>query len=295
MLLLINLLRKNYINLLKTNKVKDTLININQILFDFDDINDLNNFIVKKALEIVDNGEKGDFVVVTEDKRQVKEYSSHKDNVYKFLIKVDGKLYGVLSIYLKRGYRLKEKDILLMKYFTKEVEYIIGNYIRFNKMFDLYRYDGLTDLYNRDYFSQVLEAFVKKKIPFSMVLFDLDEFKEINDKYGHNAGDKIIRHFAKTIKKSMRHTDLIARYGGDEFIGVFFNTNEKNLHKRIADISKKFEKKPLNINVNNVILDFSYGIANFPNDATEIKELIEIADRKMYAFKNSKKNYSIDL
>jgi len=92
--------------------------------------------------------------------------------------------------------------------------------------------DGLTGLYNRRFFQETLanhiEAAVRYGRELSLVLFDIDHFKQINDQSGHPAGDKVLKHFADQLRKTARHADIVCRIGGDEFAVLLPETSKTN-------------------------------------------------------------------
>lgn len=149
--------------------------------------------------------------------------------------------------------------------------------------------DGLTGLYNHSYFY----SYLRKKLSsledeeVSIILLDLDDFKQINDTYGHSFGDHILREIAQLIKSSIRNTDIACRYGGDEFVIVLPGMSKqaaKEVAERLLNGFKnaKFEK--------GVMLTTSIGIATFPEDGKDVDELFEKADNALYISKNLGKN-----
>jgi diguanylate cyclase (GGDEF)-like protein len=147
--------------------------------------------------------------------------------------------------------------------------------------------DDLSGLYNRRYLKEkeipILKASIKKNVPFSLAWFDLDHFKEVNDIHGHIKGDEVIREFAQFLRDSLRNTDILIRYGGDEFICILPNTTQQDaawICQRILNSCKEKEIGGLNIMM-------SIGIAAHPDDGTDIDELLQIADAALYDAKRS--------
>lgn len=165
-----------------------------------------------------------------------------------------------------------------------------------DKILYLSRHDDLTNIYNRRHFEELFlnsieEALTKDK-SFSLVYFDIDNLKIANDELGHHAGDQAILTFSKVIKDNIRETDLFARYGGDEFIVVFFNIEKQLIKERIKNIENQLENNPIYNNDERFFVKFSYGISNFPDDANEFRELIKIADERMYLDKKHIKKWA---
>ncbi|MGM0378254.1 MAG: GGDEF domain-containing protein [Bacillota bacterium] len=146
--------------------------------------------------------------------------------------------------------------------------------------------DNLTKTLNKDGILRKITDFIQDKQinKFSIIFFDIDDFKSINDTYGHNIGDKSLKTLSNTILKTKRSIDFIGRYGGDEFIIILKNaTIEQTL-----DIGKRYQK---NINRNsNPKFTVSMGISTYPEDGKTIKSLLNIADQGLYKSKEKGKN-----
>ncbi len=162
---------------------------------------------------------------------------------------IDSTIYGVLSVDSCDKDAFNQDDIRMMEYFTSEMALVIKNSRLISKAFHMSKYDSLTNVHNRHYFEDMAGvAFneIKRyggKLHF--VLFDLDNFKIINDTYGHESGDRVLKEFAETIKTSIRGSDLFARYGGDEFIAYFRNSDIKDIENKILTIKEKFNQNSL--------------------------------------------------
>ncbi len=157
--------------------------------------------------------------------------------------------------------------------------------------------DPLTRLLNKEAWKEQLHKEIyrgkRQDNGFSVLFFDLDNFKEINDKYGHIKGDEILQDVAKKLRQTCRGYDLIGRFGGDEFVILFPETNAKMAHlvaKRIRNILHESVK----VETKNAGVYISYGIASFPTDGKHTKDLITVADKRMYEFKNKNKDKEND-
>jgi diguanylate cyclase (GGDEF)-like protein len=153
--------------------------------------------------------------------------------------------------------------------------------------------DGLTGLYNRKAFNVRLhdaqKALNANGEPFSVVLFDVDKFKWINDNFGHVAGDKVLKQVAQCLLETFRKNDFIARFGGDEFAVVVEGLSEEMARKRIVKFQENFQKKRfVSRSTGNIDVTISAGIAQ--SVAGEVVEdIINRADKDMYTFKKNKK------
>jgi diguanylate cyclase (GGDEF)-like protein len=146
--------------------------------------------------------------------------------------------------------------------------------------------DDLTNLYNRRYLKVLqknIQKFRNTNIPFSLVIVDIDHFKDINDTHGHQKGDKIIKEFAHFLKDTLRVTDTVVRYGGDEFICLMPHAQRKEVHQIYARILDRCKKKKFD----NLNISISVGVASYPEDGEEFEELLKIADYSLYDAKRS--------
>lgn len=156
-------------------------------------------------------------------------------------------------------------------------------------------HDNLTGLYNRIALDQRLDDEIQRasryKSPLSIFMVDIDNFKSINDTYGHHIGDMALRHLAKILKLLVRKMDYVARYGGEEFIVICPETpllKAQELAERIRILVSEY---PFHIEDNYKLnLTVSIGVATFPEHANSLQALMKVADASMYAAKQSGRN-----
>ncbi|KTD67799.1 GGDEF/EAL domain-containing sensory box protein [Legionella steelei] len=155
----------------------------------------------------------------------------------------------------------------------------------------LARFDQLTNLPNSMYFKQHLNEIINSlasNYRATIFFIDLDNFKYVNDCYGHNIGDRLLLEVSRRLQISFREGDFIARIGGDEFIAVVLHTEDEKIPQLIAQrIIQEAEEK---IQFENIELScpLSIGLATYPTDAQEVTELLIKADQAMYAAKKIK-------
>jgi len=156
------------------------------------------------------------------------------------------------------------------------------------------RVDGLTGLYNHKFFHELLNAEIARanryKYSFSLIMIDIDDFKKVNDNYGHQSGDIILKEIASIFKSFVRRTDPAVRYGGDEFAIILSQTAKQ--HGRVfADrIVKGVADSNLKGFPHNETITVSVGLAGYPDDANTEESLIRKADEALYQAKKMGKN-----
>ena len=146
--------------------------------------------------------------------------------------------------------------------------------------------DGLTGLYNRRYFQQALDReFARAKrynTDLSLAMFDIDHFKKLNDTYGHQFGDKVLAEIAKIIKASLRRTDYVTRYGGEEFVVILPETSLERTAIPIERLRKHIEQEDFRYGETPVRVTVSIGIANITPSVVSEKDLLKRADMALY-------------
>ena len=156
-------------------------------------------------------------------------------------------------------------------------------------------HDILTNIPNRVLFNELLDHAIasakRNKNNFALMIIDFDEFKPVNDSYGHFAGDLLLKEAAKRMKNCIRETDTIGRIGGDEFVVLLPTISKKNDAMHIAEKIRKVLNEPFNLeNYPTIKISSSIGIAIYPEDGTNKIDLAKNADTAMYASKEKGKN-----
>jgi diguanylate cyclase (GGDEF)-like protein len=153
--------------------------------------------------------------------------------------------------------------------------------------------DGLTGLLNHTTLKNQLDLEVdraaRNRVPLSFAMLDLDHFKKINDTYGHSTGDQVLKTLARMLGQYLRRTDIIGRYGGEEFAVILPNTTNQTALKVLDQARTNFAQIKQESDLNEFQCTFSCGIATFP-DFTEQKHLNEAADKALYAAKHRGRN-----
>jgi len=144
-------------------------------------------------------------------------------------------------------------------------------------------HDILTNLYNRDFFEKMVNKLILEKKEFCLIFMDLDNFKYVNDTHGHKTGDMILIRVAKIIKYFLKGKDLVARFGGDEFVIAIVDCRKKEALRIMEQIRNEIKGTLKKYNITS-----SIGIACFPQDGDNYETLVKLADKKMYKAKEKK-------
>ncbi len=149
--------------------------------------------------------------------------------------------------------------------------------------------DPLTGLYNRDFVFENLEKVFERvkrgdESPYCIAYIDLDKFKHINDKYGHQEGDRILMEIARELSRNFRKGDILGRIGGDEFLALIYRCEPEMVEHRLKTIKERIMHNPDYRGIS-----LSYGVVRMTGDDTSVDSLIMKADKKMYDMKRSSK------
>jgi two-component system, cell cycle response regulator len=156
--------------------------------------------------------------------------------------------------------------------------------------------DELTRLLNRREFSRILNEEFDRSVrfnrPFTLVMVDIDHFKKINDTYGHQGGDEVLRHVASLLAGQVRTVDRVARYGGEEFALIMVETDAKGASENVKRLGVLLAETPCVIEEKNLTIPvtLSAGVASSLTDAHSANELVEVADKALYAAKKGGRN-----
>lgn len=154
--------------------------------------------------------------------------------------------------------------------------------------------DYLTGICNRRAFMNTLKDFFENQDlykKFALILLDIDNFKRINDEFGHDAGDLVLKDVADVLKKYLRPEDIPARFGGEEFAVIVANANKEVAYKVAERLRKVIETRHVKVN-EDTIIDYtaSFGVATVDDNIKSVEELIKKADENLYKAKNNGKN-----
>ncbi len=200
-------------------------------------------------------------------------------------LKTEEKVFAVLCLYTRPDITVSEDYHELLESIGNQVGVAVERSLAYSELKEVSLHDPLTGLPNRrlmeDCLQQELSLFHRYKREFSIIMADIDHFKNYNDQFGHAAGDKLLCSIAKIMQDTVRDSDLVARYGGEEFLLVLPETNS-------IDAVLVAEKVRHNIELNCEVC-ISCGVAEFRTKMT-LSGLIEIADKALYSAKESGRN-----
>ena len=263
----------------------------NKKFFDFIGIENVNEFNtnIKQICKLF-SSEEGYYYFQSDDDlcclSKVKQ-----DNVDDLLVKIKNKNNKYFIFKLK-----------ITTYLFKDVKHFVltlTDVTDLKKQADLLKYqashDSLTKLINRSEFNHILKHEIHRHIRYShnfvLVMFDIDFFKKINDTYGHDIGDEVLINLSKLVRNSLRETDVVARWGGEEFMIILTETTLDNGYKKIESLRKKIESTKLSEKIVDTNITCSFGMTEYKNETEEI--LIKNVDLALYEAKNSGRNIVI--
>lgn len=207
----------------------------------------------------------------------------------------DERLIGAMVIYHTRAGAFSDEHRRVLGRVSEQAAAVIYNSTRYEQTQHESHTDALTSLPNRRSFDREfatgLGRCTDQRTPASLVVLDLDRLKEINDTYGHEAGDRALRAVGSVLRSTVREGDLCARFAGDEFIVVLWDCDPAHQARRVADLQNAVSAFPFEPrNGVRVPLSISAGCARFPDDGRSFDQLLVAADERMYQDKAGRRS-----
>jgi diguanylate cyclase (GGDEF)-like protein len=239
---------------------------------------------------------KNQYTKITKNQQGLRIFlESEKDFIHYEEIIDDFHTQPDLKLFLLCQYKIDEVDSSQLLDILKTHPYVfVEHLLKPNCFYSRVKHriwlDPLTGIFNRRYFenqlSKELQRASRYTHPLSILFLDIDQFKKVNDEFGHQTGDRVLQELCQVLERCLRSVDVIARYGGDEFIALLPETKKNSAKKtaeRILKSVKNYDFFKDNLNVRE--LRVSMGVAAFPEDAGGTYELIKKADTALYQAK----------
>lgn len=202
-----------------------------------------------------------------------------KDKSFRSILSASIGDFGVFQAASDQKAAFNQEDVNLTEILLAHAEEAIKRVHYEKEIKHLSFHDGLTNLYNRHFFeNQLLRLDTPRQLPLSIIMIDVNALKLINDTYGHFAGDRLLKKVAAVLREICRSDDIVARWGGDEFIILLPQTSLENAE----NIAKRIIAKGENLLVKGVAVSMSLGIATKENKNDNIYQLLALAEERMY-------------
>lgn len=207
---------------------------------------------------------------------------------------VKGRSHGCVLIEHSIPEAFDEDNVRLLEIITQQISIAIDNARLYEQLQEFANTDGLTQIYNRVFFQNRLQDELEQAqqlgYEVSVILYDIDNFKRFNDSYGHLFGDIVLKTLAQLVKESIRKDDIVARFGGEEFIILLPHTGKELACEKAEELRKKISELTIRDKDVAASVTVSMGVSTFPTLAQTELTLLNSADEALYEAKNSGKN-----
>lgn len=206
----------------------------------------------------------------------------------------ESKVIGVLRVDSPQKSMYAQDDLRLLDIVANLGAVAVQNAILYSRTQELAIKDSLTGLAVRRYFmerfSEELNRAARKKQPLAILLLDIDHFKDYNDKFGHAAGDIVLKHIARIMKASTREGDIVGRYGGEEIVALLYGRSKAQAVEEAEKIRSAVSEKTLILRRREIGVTVSIGASSYPDDGINEEELMRVADERLYKAKTLGRN-----
>jgi diguanylate cyclase (GGDEF)-like protein len=208
---------------------------------------------------------------------------------------VQGKPMGVLAAFAAQGGALSLECRRVFHILAAQAAVALDSIALFEQVRDLAHRDGLTRLYNHLYFMDLLESEVRRARRYrravSLLFIDIDHFKQVNDRFGHQAGDQVLTRLARMLESCVRDTDLVGRYGGEEFVVLLPESTEREGSSLAERLRRSVEARAFDVEGEHAHITLSIGVASFfPEQVGTGDELVRAADEALLRAKGLGRN-----
>lgn len=213
-------------------------------------------------------------------------------------ISMDDRQFGVLLVLTDMMRSLSRDQALALNSALRHLALTIKNAQSYKLMKQHAEFDGLTGLHNRRNFDQRIQSEVERSVryghPLSIIFADLDHFKDVNDTYGHCAGDAVLKELAGILREARRSSDYVARYGGEEFVIILPHTNIKQAYGLAERLRKQVAGHKFETGSGKLRLTISQGVAELGSlDHKNAQTLLGEADKALYRAKSAGRNRTV--
>ncbi|MDP2076408.1 MAG: diguanylate cyclase [Sulfuricurvum sp.] len=215
-------------------------------------------------------------------------------------LNINDDLALILSYSAKNTATIESLNLVLpsIKNYFEAAKAVIESRTLMDKLRDSSLRDGATHLYNRrfleEFIDKTTEQALRSHLTYSILMIDIDYFKMVNDTYGHDSGDVVIKTLAEILQQNVRKADLPIRYGGEEFLVLLHNTTSEGALQVAQKIRTIFAAKKYQFGSDTVEKTLSIGISHFPSDADSIWKVIKFADLALYEAKHTGRNRVVE-
>lgn len=199
------------------------------------------------------------------------------------------KCIAVVKVYSEKEDFFSMEDFRVLEIFSATSSIAMENLSLYLTTEELARKDPLTGLFTHRAFEEKLDEEIlvsaRTKKPLSLIIFDIDHFKHVNDTYGHQAGDDVLKKIASAALSNVREFDFVARYGGEEFAVIMPQTSKNEAVKISASIREAVKSLYFESDGKSFKITISMGVAEFPSEATSKNQIIRVSDERLYRAK----------
>lgn len=222
------------------------------------------------------------------------EYPNEYESVFIVPLQVQKQKMGAIVIMHRASHALSFEQRHMLEVFSQHTAVATKNAKMVDRLETLATTDGLTGVLNHRSFQDILDAELlrcqRHPSDVSVVLVDIDHFKQFNDQYGHPVGDEVLKQVAQKLKDSVRKVDYVFRYGGEEFALILVNTAAKEAHILAQRIVEDIANNRFDLKGHELKITVSMGLASFPDSAEKKEKLIAQADQALYQSKMKGRN-----
>jgi diguanylate cyclase (GGDEF)-like protein len=208
---------------------------------------------------------------------------------------IGGRMLGVIGVFHSdQFYSFNNSELNLLTLFGQQAAIAVENARLFSETRRLAQVDSLTGLFNRRHFYELarreFERARRYQLPLTAIMVDVDNFKLVNDRYGHSVGDMVLHSVAQSCLTYLRSADLVARYGGEEFVVLVPNTDLDGCRTTAERMRACVANRPHSVGEDHLSITISLGIAEMDPGCLSIDTLLDQADKALYLAKQAGKN-----